>query len=79
MRNPQTVNEHVDTAGSKEQCAQAGAEEPVPEDQEGATGQHQRWRESPDARTPLWHRRTQILTDGGMSDVHEEASDSVSS
>lgn len=56
----QTVNEHVDTAGSEEQCAQAGAEEPVPEGQEGATGQHQRWRESPDARTPLWHHRTQV-------------------
>ncbi len=56
----QIVNKHVDAAGSEEQCAEAGAEEPVPEDQEGATSQHQRRRESSAARPPLWHRRTQV-------------------
>ncbi len=56
----QTVNKHVDAAGSEEQCAEAGAEEPVSEDQEGATSQHQRRRESSAARPPLWHHRTQV-------------------
>lgn len=42
---------NVDAAGAKEQCAEAGTEEPVPEEQEGASACH---RDPADTPTQIW-------------------------
>lgn len=54
------MNNHVDAAGSEEQCTEAGAEEPVSKDQERTPGRGQRWWKSPNDCSALWHHRTQV-------------------